>query len=232
MNMHGMRSGAGPGCARFMAWALLALALALTAGGCGETNRPDPPPPSQEVLVFPDTPDKLMANLQTVYEWCDLDGLRKLLGADHVTLLQAATQAYFPALGDRLERLEELRCHERLFSHRDVTDPEGTIIPAIVTVSFQTFARAGTWALSESTDPIPNTTCALYDVVVVWDRGPAYSVLKTQGQIRFYVTSRDSLVNGVLKPYYQVCGQKDLTQIWKAAAVEPTAWGTVKGMFR
>ncbi len=231
--MHRIRSGAGSGGARFMAGALLALALALAAGGCGETDHEVlPPVDPPATLMFPDTPDKLMANVQSIYERCDFHDLRKLLSADHVTLLQAATQADYPALGDRLERLEELRCHERLFSHRDVTDPEGTIIPAIATVSFQTFARAGTWVLSESTDPIPNTTCALYDVVVVWGRGLAYSALKTQGQIRFYVTSRDSLVNGVLKPYYQLCGQKDLTQIWKAASSELTAWGAVKGMFR
>ena len=230
-----MRLGAGGARLMVARWAATAalLALALATGGCGEHDGPYPPPPPQDpVLMFPDTPDKLMANLQLVYELCDLDGLRELLSPDHVTLLQAATQARFPALGDRLELAEELRCHERLFSHRDVTDPEGTVVPAIVTVSFQTIARAGAWAPSENWDPIPNTTCALYDVVVLWGRGPSYSILRSQGQIRFYVTARDSTVNGVTKPYYQLCGQKDLTQVWKAAASEPTAWGAVKGMFR
>ena len=207
------------------------LALALAAGGCGKSE--EPPlllPPDEPRLPFPDTPDKLMANLQTVYEQGDFHGLVNLLAAGHVTLLQTATQAQFPALGDRLDRDEELRCHERLFSHQDVTDPEGAVVPAIATIAFQTYARQGAWALSESSDPILNTTCAMYDVMVLWDRGQLYSMLKSQGQVRFYVTSRDSTVGGVTRPYYQLAGQKDLTQATKSSDL--MAWGTVKGLFR
>ena len=183
-------------------------------------------------LLFPDTPDKLLTNLMTVYERLDFAGLRSLLTADHVTLLQTATQAQFPTLGDRLELAEELRCHERLFGRRDVFDSLGTRIPAIEAIMFQTFARQADWAPSEAWDPIPNTTCAVYDVGVLWDRGEGRSLLTTQGQIRFYVTARDSLVNGVTKPYYRLRGQMDLTQVTKAAALEPAAWGAVKAMFR
>lgn len=93
-------------------------------------------------------------------------------------------------------------------------------------------AATSAWTPSESSDPIPNTTCALYDVVVLRDRGQTYSMSKTLGQIRFYVTARDSLVSGVTRPCYQLCGQKDLTQVGKAAGVEPMAWGTIKGLFR
>ena len=195
---------------------LLAVVLALAAaGGC--IFSPDPTPPcdtcgGQEPLPFPDSADKLMTNFQTIYERMDFDEYRKLIHPDYITILQASTITQFPDVGPTLDVNEELRIHERMFSKRDVTDPDGHLVPGIQTISFQTFARQGTWALSPANDPIPNAEYALYDVVFLFDRGQTYSTLKVQGQIKFYVSHRDSVVNGVTKPYYQMLGQQDLTQ--------------------
>ncbi|MBK6734939.1 MAG: hypothetical protein IPG61_12825 [bacterium] len=193
---------------------LLVVALSLTAaGGCIFSPEPDPKPPvNGGGLPFPDTADKLMANFQTVYETMVFDDFRKLVHPDYITILQPSTVSQFPDVGETLDLSEELRIHERMFSKADVTDPLGTLVPGVQEISFQTFARQGTWGLSPANDRIPNAETALYDVVFLFERGGLYSTLKVQGTIKFYVTHRDSLVGGLTKPYYQMLGQMDLTQ--------------------
>lgn len=194
---------------------LLVLALALTAaGGC--IFSPDPEPCTDcnitPGLPFPDTADKLMANFQTVYERMDIDEFRKLIHPDYITILQASTYNQFPDVGTTLDVNEELRIHERMFSKSDQTDPLGALVPGVQSISFQAFARQGTWGLSPANDQIPNAEVALYEVIFLFDRGGLHSTLKVQGAIKFYVAHRDSMVNGVAKPYYQMLGQLDLTQ--------------------
>lgn len=108
-------------------------------------------------LPFPDTADKLMANFQDLYEQMDVDEIRKLLHPDHLTFLQPSTTTWFPELGETLDIDEELRIHERMFSGQNVTDPLGSLVPAIQSIHFQTFARQGIWSTSPPNDPIPNT---------------------------------------------------------------------------
>ena len=188
-------------------------------------------------LPFPDTADKLMANFQDLYEQMDVDEIRKLLHPDHRTLLQPSTTNWFPELGTTLDIDEELRIHERMFSGQNVTDPLGSLVPGIQAIQFQTFARQGTWSTSPPNDRIPNTQVALYDVVFLFNRGGLYSTMKTQGTIKFYVTHRDSLVGDVIKPYFQMLGQLDLTMDTYALgaagkSVELTTWGMAKAIFR
>lgn len=198
--------------------ATLVLVLAVTAtSGCIFSPGDTPPctdpscQPGGGGLQFPDTPDKLLQNFQTIYEQMDFTEFAKIIHPDYITILQQSTINDFPDVGETLDINEELRIHERMFSKRDVTDPDGLLVPAIQTISFQTFARQGTWGLSPANDQIPNAENALYDVVFLFDRGQTYSTLKVQGSIRFYVTHRDSTVGGVTKPYYQMIGQRDLT---------------------
>lgn len=215
---------------------MLLLLPALPACLDSKLTEPDPVHPP-EIGVFPDTPDRLMQNVQATYEAMNLLALQHTLGPDHVTILQQSTQTRFPGVGSTLDRDQELRAHERLFSRQAVVDPLGNLVPAILSVQFQTFVRQSAWAPSPAWDPIPGTMCALYDVVVLWDRGRSLSTIKTQGQIRFYVTERDSVVAGVTKPYYELRGQTDLTLEEPGppppgkAATETTAWGTVKALF-
>lgn len=163
----------------------------------------------------------------------DAAGLETLLSGNHVTILQAATVGQFPDLGPTLDRSEEALIHERMFSRQAVTDPDGNLIPAIESIQFQTFSRAGVWDLSPPTDPIPDTACANYDVVVLFDRGGLHSTLKVQGAVKFYVTSFDSTANGQTRTLYRLRGQMDLTtEKAEAADTESTSWGTVKALFR
>jgi hypothetical protein len=219
---------------RRVAVAVCLVGLVVMAGGCGEEGGGGGllPPPSY-TGSFPDTADKLMANFQLAYETMDYDAFLKLLHPDCVTILQTGTVAQFPDVGPTLDVTEERRIHERMFSQQDVTDPNGALVPGVQSIGFQTFARQGTWGTSSGTDPIPDTWCALYDVVVFFDHGSLYSTSKVQGTIKFYVTARDSVVGGVTKPYFQMRGQLDLTQDMKAGlATESSSWGAVKARYR
>lgn len=189
------------------------------------------------VHQFPNTPDKLIENLRRIYESMDIAEYPELLRSDFVTILQASTIAAFPDVGPDLDVTEELRIHERMFAGLDVLDPEGQLVPGIKQIQFQTIVRQGDWEISPANDPIPNTDNALYDVSLVFDRGQTYTTLRVQGSIRFYVTHRDSLVDGVPVPYYQLIAEKDLTLDQKSAdrtgkAIEYVAWGTLKALFR
>jgi len=72
-----------------------------------------------------------MANFMHIYEDRDYDGYRKMLTRDFLMELQANTIAEYPNLGEFLERDEDLRIHERLFSGDPVVNRDGEVIPGI-----------------------------------------------------------------------------------------------------
>jgi hypothetical protein len=170
-----------------------------------------------DTTVFPDTRDKLMANFRTAYESMDFFMYRDLLHPEYLTLLQQSTTDAYPDVGTTLDLAEELQIHERMFSGEPLTDPEGTFVPSVASISFQAFERQDEW--KTSTEPqIPDggdaahpVERALYDVIFLFDRGQTYSTLKVQGQIEFFITSKDSVYNGATRKYYMMRGQKDLT---------------------
>ncbi len=176
-------------------------------------------------LPFPDSPDRLVANLQAAYQRMDVDGYRQLLSPDYLLELQPGTIAAYPDVGDGLDAREDRRCHERLFSGRDVTDPLAQPVPGVQAVRIETMMRLGTWTLSPSNDPIPDTRYAAYEVRLLFDRGPQFSTLVVQGMVLFYVVSRDSLWNGQVRPYYRLRGVRDVTDEGGAASQAPDELG-------
>ncbi len=207
---------------------LCLVALLVCLGGCGD-DEPIAPPAA---TPGPATPDELMSDFLTSYESMDTSELIALMDPAFVTILQPATTAEFPDVGSTLDVQEETRIHERMFSKQDVTDPNGSLVPGIKSIEFQTFARQGAWTVSLPTDPVPDTTCAVYDVVVLLDRGPGYSTLKVQGALKFYVTRHDAVAGGVTSSYYRMAGQMDLTSDTFGKAGESSSWGSVKALFR
>jgi hypothetical protein len=186
-------------------------------------------------LPFPGSADQLMQNFQTLYEEMDYQKFLEMIHPDYTMILSASTRGEFPDVGTTLDMNEEQRIHERMFSQHDVTDPNGALVPGVQAIQFQTFIRQGSWTTSPPNDPIPNAEYALYDAVILLDRGQNYSTLKVQGAIKFYVTHRDSLVGGVTRSYYQMVGQLDLTQApatFHGKAVATESWGSVKCLFR
>jgi len=202
--------------------------LLVCFGGCGD----DAPSVPAVEDPGPKTPDELMSNFQTIYESMDASELIALMDPAFVTILQQTTTAEFPDVGATLDVQEETRIHQRMFSKQDVSDPNGALVPGIRAIEFQTFARQGTWTVSLPSDPIPDTTCAIYDVVILFGRGPTHSALKVQGALKFYVIRHESVVGGVTNAYYRMAGQVDLTTDMLGKAGESFSWGTVKALFR
>jgi len=217
---------------------LLALAM-VAGGGCGPGDDPEDGlrPPLPDPGLFPDNPDRLAQNFQTIYEAMDFAWFSRMLHPQSEMLLQDSTTLRYPELGEELDYSEELRIHERMFSKQDVLDPTNAVVPGIRSIQFQTFARQGVWGYAAAVGSEPSTETALYDVVILLDRGPSAAPIKVQGALRFQVASRDSVVGGQVKPYYRLFRLTDLTmdEFGKAGADKGTfsmAWGRVLGMFR
>ncbi len=205
--------------------------ILLGALGCSEDEKilaPAGEPVSS--LPFPGSPDQLMANFKTMYETRDYREFELIMAPGFETILQQETIEEFPDVGETLDLTEELRIHDRMFSGNAVTDPNGDLVPGVTSISFWRFTSQGNWADSPPTDIIPDSEWALYDVEFLLSRGQTFSTLKVRGNIKFYVTSRDSLHEGMNKPYYQMIGQVDLTNVRKG--VEESSWGTVKAVWR
>jgi hypothetical protein len=178
-----------------------------------------------------------MDNFEVAYRSRDLEALRELLHPNFEMILQASTTADFPTLGSTIDLSEETRIHERMFAGQPVIDPNGVLVPGVAGIEFLMFERQNAWTPSPPDDPIPGSQWALYDVDIWFDLGASYSILKVQGQVKFSVAHRDSVVNGVITPYYQMCGQLDLTIDRKNTGAENIAsanlvWGSVKALFR
>jgi hypothetical protein len=180
-------------------------------------------------MIFPDTPDKLMQNFQAMYTSMNAAALAPLLHPQYAMILQQSTYLQFPSLGTTLDVAEEQRIHERMFSGHDVTDPDGDLIPGVEEIMFQVFQRQGAWTTSPPADQIPDTMYALFDVVILVDRGSGHTLLKTEGALKVYVAAADTVVGGQTLPYYRMRGLVDLTNDNKS---ESSTWGLIKALFR
>jgi len=214
--------------------AVLMFAVLLIASGCSDDEEsPLTPGTGDNIpdssLLFPDTPEQLMANFQKIYETMDLDEYRLILDPAFVTFLQEGTQDDFPEVGVALDVTEENHLHERMFLGEPLHDANGDLLPAITQFALARFQPVVDWGESLPTDPIPNTLSALYDVEILVDRGQEFSTLFVSGSIRFYVTTAEGRMNGEPKTYYRLVGQTDSTQDNKAVRLIP--WGSLKAWF-
>ena len=203
---------------------ILMLAVLLIASGCSdEEEGPLTPGTGDNIpdssLPFPDTPEQLMANFQTINETMDVGEYKLILDPAFETFLQQVTQDDFPAVGSTLNVTEENRLHARMFSGEPLQDANGGLIPAIFSISFSRFQVLVDWGVSLPTDPIPNTLSALYEVEILVDRDQAYSTFLVRGTIRFYVTTAEGKLNGEPKTYYRLIGQWDSTESNKVTSV-------------
>ncbi|MCK9996791.1 MAG: PKD domain-containing protein [Candidatus Krumholzibacteria bacterium] len=180
-------------------------------------------------LPFPDSPDQLMANFKTIYESMDVERYLKIMHPDFQTILQEETIIDFPDVGPTLDVTEETRIHERMFSGEVVEDPSGNLVPGVRNIRFSGFRAQDAWKMSPEEDIIPNAEWAPFEVNVLFDRGQQFSTLKVGGMIKFYVTSSDSLHEGVTRKYYQMIGQVDLTGGFKST--EEIPWGSIKALW-
>lgn len=215
-------------------WMLLLVGLVAIAGGCtDEDDGPMNPQSGADIpasdLPFPDTPSQMAANFLAVYENRDIDEYRLMMDPAFETHLKAATVNEFPALGQTLDFTEENRIHARLFSGDELTDAQGGLLPAVQQVEFEVFRQLVDWGVSLPTDPIPNTLSALYEVVILVDRGQSFAAIRVEGQIRFYAEPAEGRVDGKPQTYFRMAGQLDLTSPGKGS--EQTNWGSLKALY-
>jgi hypothetical protein len=216
---------------------LAVVLLGLTGCSSSPTRAPDPEPTLVPFPAdFPSAPDLLMARFQAAYVGRDSVALAAMLRPAFVTLLQQSTRNTFPDVGETLNRAEQVRITGRMFRRQDLFDPNYNLVPAITSIQVTTFQRVGIWSQSPGNDQIPNAWNALFSLQVIFNRGPSFSPMMTAGNMRFYMTVRDSTALGETHPYYQLAGVVDLTD---AVAMGPadkgsesSSWGSIHALFR
>lgn len=217
---------------RILVCTLLGL-MAVCIGCTDDTGNPLQPDAGGDIpdsdLPFPATPDLLMSNFVTIYQTMNAAEYKLILDPAFETHLTTITMNAFPDLGATLDDGEENRIHGRLFSGKDLTDAGGVVLPAIHGFSFSKIEKIVDWGESLSSDTIPNTLSALYELEILVDRGPSHSTLKVEGQVRFYAKPSSGRVDGQSQTYFRLVGQFDLTKPFKAT--ESIAWGSLKALY-
>ncbi len=201
--------------------------------GCSSDSGIDDPQPELDPplkLPFAETEDQLMDNFRTALEEMSIEAYSKMLHVDFATFLQNSTQLTYPSLGPTIDRAEEVRIALRMLSGQPVADPDNLYVPGIAALRFSIFKQQSAWTDAMPNDLIPDSRIAMFDVTIMADRTNATS-LKVEGQIKFYVTVRDTLHQGVVRDYWEMRGQQDLTNAG-LKAIQPSAWGSFKVMFR
>jgi hypothetical protein len=205
---------------------VLAVLLALSASGCSDSpwSDPTPPPPPPP----PDTPDVLMTRFKAAYGGMKIDDYRTVLASNYQFILRAAD---VPAgQSDRFTFADELHIAENMFSGNAVQKPDGTTAPGISSITVSVLTRSQPWAYVGASDPdFPLTQHSLYEIQISFARAGFNTIIVT-GQQEFFVSWRDTVVNGVTKPFYQLRGQRDLSNGTKAT--EMSSWGGVKSLYR
>ena len=191
--------------------AMVTLALAFAGSGCiFSPNTPPAPPPPPVTVPLADTPDQLMANFKTAYSGMKIDDYRTVLHPQYQFILRAAD---VPAgQSDRFTYAEELHVAENMFSGNAVQKPDGTTAPGISSITVAVLTRSQPWSDVGASDPdFPLTKRSLYEIQISFARA-GYNTIIVTGSQEFFVSARDSLLTGgVHKPFYQLRGQRDLS---------------------
>ncbi len=211
---------------RFCTAVVLLTAVFLLAA-CSEDDTPLTPP-VETVPGYPSA-DHMAAAYVQAYENMDYNEFRNILHPDYQMNLQQRTIQEFPLVGDTFDRAEEWRIAERMFSGQPVTDPDGSLVPAIGTISFDIFQQQTAWAEVAAGQEFAGEHRALYDFVCLAYR-PTFSTLRVAGQLVVYAAARDTVINGSEQTYWQMIGMTDLTGPVKQAG-ETETWGSVKALY-
>ena len=217
---------------------MLVALCGVLAGGCGDDGTivdplfPDPPP---------DSPDKCMNIFKTAYCGMDHGSYSETLHPNFRFLFKPEDAIGLP--DDVLLRDEELAIASNMFSGLPLPQPDGPPEPGITLITISVLNRKDVWTPVEASDPNfyePEdaehgrhaSLQATFEVQMRIERDLG-APLQVAGDTVFIVAARDSLVGGVLKPYYQLRGQRDLTRSTggKLRPAEDTSWGSVKALY-
>ena len=205
---------------------LLLCALALIAGlgaGCLDKPttpviRPLAPPP------LPVNPDSLIVILRNAYTRMDIDTYRSLLRADFVFKFLQYDIDNLGLPADHLTRQEDLVSTSWLFSGSPVGD-----VPAVALISWPVLEAIGTWEASANPEFL-GAMHRIYNFEINIAR-PGATTMIIMGQQEFYVTSRDTTIDGTLTPYWELLGQIDLSDHRGGKGIQGYTWGEVKALY-
>ncbi len=191
----------------------LGMLLWLCAAGCifspDEEDGGGGPPPTPP-LPFPDSEDQLMANFKTIYEAMDINEYGKILDTNYRFKYQPFDVESLNLPGEFHNRDDELGIMRNIFSQNAIVNSQGQRQEAITEITVRVLDPVSIW--EDSTDPdFPDSRKRLYTVNLEFKR-PEDTTIIVQGSQEFYVSSRDSLHNGIPKLYWQLVGQIDLTE--------------------
>lgn len=176
---------------------------------------------------FPTTPDAAILALRIGYSSMDVGYYRAVLHPQYAFILCPLDVR--PGGPDRFGYADELTVAENMFSGLPFERPGDIPVPAISSISIATLIRVGDWTDVGPDDPdFPNTRRGLHYVHVIFSRASANTITASGTQV-FYVSARDSLVNGVHKSFCQVRGQRDLGGGPKGG--DGDSWGAVKCLY-
>ena len=210
---------------------LVAAALAgmMILAGCSDDDDPvvvpDPDP-----SIGPESPDELVAQFQTVYESMDVEKYVALLDPGFLMYLQEETIINFPDVGTTLDFAEEERIHQRMFSRENLTDPNGSFVPGVQTITFNVFKALAAWSLSDDVDRFPDTVWTSFEVEILFGRGQQYWTSKVTGMVKIFARPHTLMADGEEKTTYLMAGMVDFTSYGKVG--EDSSWGIVKALYR
>ncbi len=175
--------------------------------------------------LFPDTPDKVIQNLRSAYQQMNIDAYRHILHPNFVFKFQQYDIDNLNLPSDHFTREEDLASTENMFSGQIVGE-----VPAVGSISWPMLEGISVWETSYNPE-YPNSQRRLYSFAINITR-PGATTLIFHGQQEFYVTSRDSMVDGSPTPYWQLLGQVDLSDTGVARGTEDATWGVIKWLYR
>ncbi|MFN2369779.1 MAG: hypothetical protein ABR506_01350, partial [Candidatus Krumholzibacteriia bacterium] len=162
------------------------------------------------VYPFPNSPEILMANFQTVYEEREIDGYREVIDPSFVIYLSQETIDDFSLPRAFFDYDEEVLIAERMFSGSPFIRQSGEITPGITQIQFDIFLPETVWEVSPADDRIPNALRAQYRVDFTIEQGNV-GRLNIEGFIEFYLRSEQVEHQGRMQDRYWMVGQVDYT---------------------
>lgn len=208
--------------------AILVALLLLVSCSDDDPVTPAPEPPGSS-LPFPDTPEQLMANFAAAYETMDAEEIGYLLAPEFQLFLKDATVEEFPVLGPTLDRDDMAVFHGRMFAGESGRDAQGNLTNPISTIELMEPVQLTEWGPTLAGDHLPGVPSALFEVSLAFMRA-GDKTLRSEGQIRFFLSERDSLHQGVVQSCFRLAGMADFTE--SAKDNENVAYGSVLSLFR
>ncbi len=196
---------------------MIALGALMATAGCifspdTPSDKPQPPPPPPR---FAGSADSLMANFKDAYSGMDIEKYREVLHTDFRFIFNPIDVTRLNLPTSFITRAEDIATTTNMFSGNTIIKPAPEDpVPGVSKITITQLDRVGVWTDIGADDPdFPNTERAVYNLEMNIYRVDNATTFLIRGQQEFYVSHRDSTVSGQVKPYYQLRGQRDLTQV-------------------